>query len=247
MALRFDILTLFPGMFQSFLAEGLIKRGLENGLIDVRLHQIRDWTDDRHRTVDDAPYGGGDGMVMKPEPLAKAIRAVRDMAEPAPVTLLDPQGRLFRQELALEFCRRPRVILVCGRYGGVDDRVARHLADEEVSIGDYVLSGGEAAAMVIIEAVARLVPGMLGNEDSARSDSFPERLESPQYTRPAEFEGHTVPEVLTSGDHEAVRRWRKKESLRATLERRPELLEMYPPDEEEKKFLEEIRSEAEAD
>lgn len=244
MTLRFDVLTLFPGMFESFLADGLIKRGMDKGLIEVHLHQIRDWTSDRHRTVDDAPYGGGDGMVMKPEPLAAAIRAVRDMSEPAPVTLLSPQGELFCQELAWEFSKRPRAILVCGRYGGVDDRVALALADEEVSIGDYVLSGGEVAAMVIIESVARLVPDMLGNEDSAMCDSFPERLESPQYTRPAEFEGRSVPEVLASGDHEAVRRWRKKESLRVTLNRRPDLLDKHPPDEEERKLLEEIRAEA---
>jgi tRNA (guanine37-N1)-methyltransferase len=239
---RFDILTLFPEMFQSFLEEALLKRGQEKGLVEVHLHQIRDWTSDRHRTVDDMPYGGGDGMVMKPDALADAIRAVQSMGEQARVTLLSPQGLLFRQELAWEFSKRGRMILVCGRYAGIDERVRRYLVDEELSIGDYVLSGGELAAMVVIEAVARLIPGMLGNEESTKQDSFPTRLEHPQYTRPADFEGHIVPEVLTSGDHARVRRWQKKESLRVTLLKRPDLLEKNPPDKEEREFLEEIRS-----
>ncbi len=245
---RFDILTLFPEMFQSFLDEALIMRGQEKGLIEVHLHQIRDFASDRHRTVDDTAYGGGDGMVMKPEPLSRAIRAVQDMGEDAaPVTLLSPQGNLFRQEMAWDFSLRPRMILVCGRYAGIDERVRRYLVDEELSIGDYVLSGGELATMVVIEAVARLIPGMLGNEESARQDSFPARLEHPQYTRPADFEGHSVPEVLTSGDHARVHRWQRKESLRVTMLRRPDLLEKNPPDKEECEFLEEIRSDAKRD
>lgn len=240
---RFDILSLFPDMFKSFLDEALIKRGLDKGLIEVFIHQIRDWSTDRHRTVDDTPYGGGDGMVMKPEPLAGAIRSVRGMAEDAPVTLLCPQGGLFCQEKAWEMSKRPRTILVCGRYAGIDERVRESLVDEEISIGDYVLSGGELAAMVIIEAVTRLIPDMLGNEDSARLDSFPKRLEHPQYTRPADFEGLQAPEILVSGDHEKIRRWRKKESLRATLLKRPDLLDKYPADREEEEYLQEIRSE----
>ena len=241
--IRFDILTLFPEMFASVLGESILKRAVQAGLIEVRLFDFRDWAEGRHRQVDDVPYGGGDGMVLKPEPLFAAIRAVRAEGPESPVTLLTPQGRRLDQALVQELAARPRLILVCGRYAGVDERVRRHLVDEELSIGDYVLAGGELPALVVIEAVARQVPGVLGNQESAAADSFPRRLEAPQYTRPLEFEGHAVPEVLVSGHHEAIRRWRKKESLRRTLERRPDLLEKYPPEGEEVALLEELAGE----
>jgi len=236
--IRFDLLTLFPEMFASALDESILKRAQAAGLIEVRLFDFRDFAEGRHRQVDDVPYGGGDGMVLKPEPLAAAIRAVRQNGPEAPVTLLTPQGRRLDQEWVRELAQRPRLILVCGRYAGVDERVREHYVDEELSIGDYVLSGGEAAALVVLDAVARQVPGVLGNEDSAGADSFPRRLEAPQYTRPAEFEGHAVPEVLLSGHHEQIRRWRLLESLRRTQERRPDLLERYPAAGEEAELLE---------
>jgi tRNA (guanine37-N1)-methyltransferase len=241
--IRFDLLTLFPEMFASVLGESILKRAVAARLIEVRLFDFRDWAAGRHQQVDDVPYGGGDGMVLKPEPLAAAIRAVRADGPAAPVTLLTPQGRRLDQTLVQDLAGRPRLILVCGRYAGVDERVRRHLVDEELSIGDYVLSGGELPALVVIEAVARQVPGVLGNQESAPADSFPRRLEAPQYTRPVEFESHAVPEVLVSGHHQAIRRWRQKESLRRTLECRPDLLEKYPPDGEEAALLEELAAE----
>ena len=241
--MRFDILTLFPEMFASVLGESILKRALLAGLIEVKLFDFRDWAEGRHRQVDDVPYGGGDGMVLKPEPLAAAIRAVRADGPAAPVTLLTPQGRRLDQTRVRELAERPRLILVAGRYAGVDERVRQRLVDEELSIGDYVLAGGELPALVVLEAVARQVPGVLGNQDSAAADSFPGRLESPQYTRPLEFEGQAVPEILVSGHHEAIRRWRKKEALRRTLERRPDLLEKYPPEGEEIALLAELLAE----
>lgn len=241
--IRFDVLTLFPEMFSSVLSESILKRAQEAGQVEIRFFDFRNWAAGKHRQVDDVPYGGGDGMVLKPEPLAAAIRAVRADGPAAPVTLLSPQGRRLTQEWVIELAGRERLILVCGRYAGVDERVRQSLVDEELSVGDYVLSGGETAALVVIEAVARQVPGVLGNADSAAADSFPRRLEAPQYTRPAEFEGRAAPAVLLSGHHEAVRRWRAKESLRLTLERRPDLLELYPPEGEEIAWLEELAAE----
>jgi len=241
--IRFDVLTLFPEIFASALKETTLKRAQAAGLIEVRLYDIRDWAEGRHQQADDMPYGGGDGMVMKPEPLFAAIRAVRAQGPEAKVTLLSPQGRRLDQTLARELSQRPRLILVCGRYAGVDERVREHLVDEELSIGDYVLSGGELPALVVIEAVARLKPGVLGNQESAAADSFPQRLEAPQYTRPEKCEGHAVPEVLLSGHHEAIRRFRLKESLRRTLLSRPDLFERYPPEGEELALLEEIKAE----
>jgi len=241
--IRFDILTLFPEMFASVLGESILKRAITSGLLEVKLFEVRDWAEGRHRQVDDVPYGGGDGMVLKPKPLAAAIRSVRAEGPAAPVTLLTPQGRRLDQALVQELAKRPRLILVAGRYAGVDERVRQRQVDEELSIGDYVLAGGELPALVVLEAVARQVPGVLGNQDSAEADSFPRRLEAPQYTRPPEFEGDAVPEVLVSGHHEAIRRWRMKESLRRTLARRPDLLEKYPPEGEEIALLAELLAE----
>ncbi len=243
--MRFDVITLFPGMFAGPLTESILARAREAGRIEVHLHNLRDWALGKHLAADDTPFGGGDGMVMKPEPLAASIRAIKQMAPSSPVVLLTPQGKTFDQARAAEMAALPGLILVCGHYAGVDERVIEKFVDMEVSIGDYVLSGGETAAAVVLEAVSRLLPGVLGNELSPEEDSFPERLEYPIYTRPAEFEGMAVPEVLLSGHHENIRRWRRKESLRRTRERRTDLFEKHPPDEEERKLLAEMDEEGE--
>jgi len=222
-----DILTLFPGMFDSPLKESMLKRAIESGAADVRIVNIRDFAQGRHAQADDRPYGGGSGMVMKVEPVAAAVRSlVRTSEEVSPhVILLTPQGRLFNQARARELARRPRMALICGHYEGVDERVSRLFVQEELSVGDYVLTGGETAALVVMDAVVRLLPGVLGNTDSLEEESFSSGLiEYPQYTRPREFEGHGVPEVLLSGDHAEIARWRKEESMRRTMERRPDLV-----------------------
>lgn len=241
---RCHILTLFPGFFSSPLSETLLKRAREKGALDVNLVDIRGFTEGRHKTADDAPYGGGAGMVLKPEPIFRAVESVRRSSQsPLRVVLLSPQGKLFSQETAREYAESPRdLALICGRYEGVDERVAGHLADEELSIGDYVLSGGEAPALVVLEAVARLLPGVLGAEESARFDSFSEEgtLDHPHYTRPPEFEGMKVPEVLLSGNHEEIRKWRRREALRKTLSVRPDLLARARLTEEDRAFLAEI-------
>ena len=240
--MRFHVLTLFPGMFASPLGEGVIERARQKGLLDIGVHDIRDHTHDRHRTVDDYPFGGGAGMLMKPEPVFEAVEAIRSSAgvgETAPVVLLSPQGRTFAQRVAEELARHPEVVLICGRYEGVDERIRQRLATDEISIGDYVLSGGELAAMVVIDAVARLVSGVVGSVESIQDESFTTGLlEHPQYTRPAEFRGWAVPEALLSGNHAEIRRWRRRESLRRTFERRPELLERAPLSDEDRKFVE---------
>jgi tRNA (guanine37-N1)-methyltransferase len=223
--LRFDVVTLFPDIFPGPMAAGVLGRALAGGLVSIETHDLRAYAGDKHRQVDDIPYGGGPGMVLKPEPIFKAIREIRGSTV-APCVLLTPQGRRLDQEMAVELATHPRLILVAGRYEGFDERVRTHLADYEVSIGDYVLSGGELAAMVLIEVVARHVPGVLGHEDSASNDSFSSGLlEHPQYTRPAEFEGDRVPDVLLSGNHELIRRWRAEAALERTRKRRPELLQ----------------------
>jgi tRNA (guanine37-N1)-methyltransferase len=225
---RFDILTLFPGMFAGPLDESIMKRAQDAGVIEVHLHDLRSWATDRHRTVDDYPFGGGAGMVMKPEPLFAAIEAIQAIevaAPPARVVLLTPQGRRLDRALAGELAAEPRLLLVCGRYEGVDERVRAHLVDLEVSVGDVVLSGGELPAMLLLDAVARLVPGVLGSADSLTEESFEgSLLEYPQYTRPAEFRGWSAPDVLTSGDHAEVARWRRRQRLLRTRARRPDLL-----------------------
>jgi tRNA (guanine37-N1)-methyltransferase len=234
---RVDLFTIFPGYFDGPLRTSLLGRAREGGLLDIRLHDPRDWTADRHRAVDDAPFGGGAGMVMMPEPLFAAVEAV----EPArPLWLLAAAGRPFDQPLARELAAGGGFSLICGRYEGVDQRVADHLCDGELTIGDYVLAGGEAAALVLLEAVTRLVPEVMGNEASAGDESFAEGLvEYPQYTRPAEFRGWAVPEVLRSGDHRRIARWRRAEALRRTLARRPELLERRGLTDEERTLMEE--------
>jgi len=246
--MRFDIVTIFPRMFDSPLAEGIIRRAVAAGLAEVRLHDLRDWTSDRHRTTDDRPFGGGEGMVMLPGPLAAAIRSLRDEAAQAGqtpyVVLLSPQGRLFNQDVARELAGKERIALVCGRYEGIDERV-RPLVDDELSIGDFVLSGGEPAAIAVIDALVRLLPGALGGEHSAEEESFSDwLLEYPHYTRPRDFEGRSVPEVLLSGDHERIRRWRRKERLRRTKARRPDLLARAHLTDEDRKLLAELAAEA---
>ena len=229
-SLRFDVVTLFPEAFPGPLSVGVVGRALQQGTIELDAHNLRDFTDDRHRQVDDTPYGGGPGMVLKPEPVFAAVRAIREQAAMAgvegnlPCVLLTPQGRPLDHDLAVELSQQPGLILVSGRYEGFDERIRVGLADHEVSIGDYVLSGGELAAMVVVEVVARHVPGVLGDEDSASSDSFSDGLlEHPQYTRPAEFEGQKVPDVLLSGNHELIRQWRHEMALERTRRQRPEL------------------------
>lgn len=226
--LRIDVITIFPALFEAFLEASMVGIAGENRALDVKVHDLRDWTKDRHRTVDDAPYGGGPGMVMKPEPLADAIESVAGAKEDgraARVILLTPQGERLDQARASGLATESHLVLVCGRYEGIDQRVIDLVVDEEISIGDYVLSGGEVPAMVLIEATARLLPGVLGNPESAETDSFAGGLlEGPQYTRPAVFRGRSVPEVLLSGNHAAVARWRAAQAREITTRRRPDLL-----------------------
>lgn len=221
----FDILTIFPELFASPLQEGILRRAIGSGKIQVNLHNIRDYAADKHKMTDDRPFGGGEGMVMKPEPLIAALDDVQQSGEKGRVILLSPRGKTYSQKTAERFAGYKRLILVCGRYEGVDERVARRCIDEEVSIGDYVLTGGELGAMVIIDSVTRLLPGVLGSEDSAKNDTFSRGLlKHPQYTRPREFSGMDIPEVLLSGDHDEIEKYRFLESVRETLERRPDLL-----------------------
>ena len=221
--MRIDILTLFPGMFRGPFEESIIKRAVERGLLEIGVHNIRDFAPGRHRVTDDYPYGGGAGMVMKPEPVFAAVEAVRRPS--SRVILMTPQGRIFTQSVALGLSRLGHLVLLCGHYEGVDERVREHLVDDELSIGDYVLTGGELPAMVVVDAVARLVPGVLGAGESAVEESFAAGvLEYPHYTRPPEFRGWKVPQVLLSGNHARISRWRREQSLLRTLRRRPELL-----------------------
>jgi tRNA (guanine37-N1)-methyltransferase len=226
---QFDIITLFPAFFNGPFDFGVIRRGREKRLIDIRIHDLRDFTCDRHRTVDDRPFGGGEGMVLKPEPIFKAVETVRT-TDQCEVVVLSAAGRRFDQAEALRLSKAEQLILVCGRYEGVDERVTEHLATAELSIGDFILSGGEIAAAVIVDSVTRYVPGVIGKEESLLRDSFSDPaaelqfVEHPHYTRPAEFRGWKVPEILLSGDHEAVRQWRFKAALRKTERNRPDLL-----------------------
>jgi len=269
--MRFDIVTIFPGFFESVFAQGIVRRAQAEGLIEIRMHDLRDFTHDRHRTVDDRPFGGGEGMVLKPEPLAEALtslgvepKASGAQARSAPqrVILLSAQGRVFTQAIARELAGLERVVLICGRYEGVDERINELYCDMELSIGDYVLSGGELAAAVVIDAAMRLIPGVLGNEASGEFESFgvadaeietdvegvPRSqhgagglLDYPHYTRPAEFCGLKVPEVLLNGDHLQIRRWRREQQLKKTLKNRPDLLEKAALSREDEKLLEAIR------
>ena len=243
--MRIDIVTLFPGMLEAPLAESILGRARARGLVDIRVHDLREHATGRHRVTDEAPFGGGGGMILKPEPLAAAIDALRaaGSAEAPPrVILLGPAGRRFTQAVAGELVRRPHLVLVCGRYEGVDERVSEQLVDEELSIGDYVLTGGEPAALVVADAVTRLLPGVLGDEDAPAHDSFARGLlEHPQYTRPEVFRGAAVPEVLRSGDHGKIARWRQLMSLWRTWRRRPDLLETADLTPEEQKWTDGFR------
>jgi tRNA (guanine37-N1)-methyltransferase len=247
--LRIEVVTIFPRMVEGPLSDGIVQRAREAGLVDLRVHDLRDHTDDRHRSVDDAPFGGGPGMVMKAEPFHRALAAVR-ADRPAgreAVVLLSPRGRRFDQETARRYAALDRLVLLCGRYEGIDERVAEALATEELSLGDFVLTGGETAALAVIEATVRLLPGALGDEGSAESDSFEGGLlDWPHYTRPAEWRGRTVPEVLLSGDHRRIRLWRRREALRATRERRPDMLLAARLCPEDEALLREIEDEARA-
>jgi tRNA (guanine37-N1)-methyltransferase len=224
--LKIDILTLFPEICRAPLSESIMKRAQENKIVDLRIHNLRDWTKDKHRIVDDAPFGGGQGMVMKPEPIFAAVEELRaQVDEKSKIILMSPAGRRFDQPMAERFSREPHLIVICGHYEGVDHRVIEHLVDLEISIGDYVLTNGAIAAVVLVDAIVRLLPGALGHEQSAADDSFSGGLlEAPQYTRPAEFRDWQVPDVLVSGNHAEIAAWRKKEALRRTRENRPDLL-----------------------
>jgi tRNA (guanine37-N1)-methyltransferase len=229
-------------MIKAALSDGILARAIDRGLVTVRARDLRDFTDDRHRSVDDMPYGGGPGMVLKPEPLFRAVDAIRqESGEPQAIVLVSPQGRRFSQTEAVRLSRLDRIVILCGRYEGIDDRVREKLATEELSIGDYVLSGGELPALVMVDAVTRLVPGVVGDEDSVAGDSFSRGLlDHPHFTRPAEFREWKVPDVLVSGHHDEIRRWRKRQALELTLERRPELLEDAELDMEEQEILREL-------
>jgi tRNA (guanine37-N1)-methyltransferase len=241
--MRFDVITIFPEIFRGVFEFGIIRRAVEAGLIEIRVHDLRDYTNDRHRTVDDRPFGGGAGMVMKPEPLFRSVEAVTADAQGAKTVLLSPQGRLFDQRIAEEFAREHCLVLVCGRYEGVDERVVEHLSDE-VSIGDYVLSGGEIPAMVVIDAVTRLIPGALGSEQSAARESFSNGLlDHPQYTRPPEYRGMKAPDVLQSGNHPEIERWRRRKAIEKTLRRRPDLIEGRALSGDERREIEEVMNE----
>ena len=233
--MRFDVLTIFPEMFSANLQEGILGRAVKKGIVEVRLVNIRNFAKGAHKTTDDRPYGGGDGMVMKPEPIHQALKSVDRIGGRSLVILLSPQGQTFNQKIAWELARWEQIILICGRYEGVDERVRLTCIEKELSIGDYILSGGEPAALVIMDAISRLIPGVLGGERSNLEDSFEDGLlEYPQYTRPKVFQREEVPPVLLSGDHEKIRLWRKAESLKRTLERRPDLLQkaqLTPEDE----------------
>jgi tRNA (guanine37-N1)-methyltransferase len=272
--MRFDIITIFPGFFAGMLDHGVLKRGIQGGLLSVAIHDLRAFTHDRHRTVDDRPFGGGEGMVLKPEPLAEAVEHLHlhdrhdRTTHQETVILLSAQGRKFTQEKARELSRASRVVLLCGRYEGVDERVSELIADQELSIGDYVLSGGELAAAVMLDATMRLLPGVLGNDASSEYESFGPAdelllkrsgpglhsthgsgglLDYPHYTRPAEFRGMSVPEVLSSGNHEQIRRWRREQALRKTWRNRPDLLQYAELSSEERAFLNALEQAQNAD
>ena len=239
--MRFDIITIFPEIFSAVFDFGIVRRAVEAGLIEIRVHDLRDYTSDRHHQVDDRPFGGGAGMVMKPEPLFRAVEAVTIGEPDVSVLLLSPQGRLFDQSTAREYAEKPRLVLICGRYEGVDERVAENLITGEVSIGDYVLSGGEIPAMVVIDAVTRLIPGALGCEQSAERESFVGGLlDYPHYTRPAEYRGLKAPDVLLSGHHSEIESWRRHKAIEKTLRRRPDLIRCRILSDDERREVEDV-------
>jgi tRNA (guanine37-N1)-methyltransferase len=240
--IRFDILSVFPEMFESPFSCSILKRARDKGLLEIHLHNIRDYAGDKHRMTDDAPYGGGGGMVMKVEPIDRALASIVPLRNNAPIVLLTPQGETFSQKMAEEMSAYSRIVLICGHYEGVDERVRANLVDREISVGDFVLTGGELSAMIVVDAVSRLVPGILGNCESASFDSFSTGLlEYPHYTRPGDYRDWHVPDVLLSGNHREIEAWRRKESIRRTYLRRPDLIEKIQLSEEDRKILEEIK------
>lgn len=243
--MHFHVITLFPEMIEQACSHGILGRAIKQGIINLRCWNPRDYTHDRHRTVDDRPYGGGPGMLMKVQPLADAITAAKELAgKGAKVIYLSPQGKRLEQQAVKEMAKQESLILIAGRYEGIDERLIEQFVDEEWSIGDYVLSGGEMPALIMIDAVARMLPDVLGDDESAQQDSFMEGvLDCPHYTRPEEINGHTVPEVLLSGDHKAIARWRQKQALGRTWLRRPDLLQGMPLDDEQKQLLAEFQRE----
>jgi len=225
--MRFDVLTLFPGIFDGYLGQSLLKKAIDAKLVDVQLHDIRRWSRDKHHKVDDRPFGGGPGMILQVEPVVECVEAVQQLAAPGRLVVLSPRGRTLNQQVVEELAGSPRLLLLCGRYEGFDQRVFDILQPDEISLGDYILNGGEAAAMVVIDAVIRLIPGVLGDDESSTHDSFSagnRLLEFPQYSRPREFRGHAVPEVLLNGNHEQIARWRREQSYQSTRQRRSDLL-----------------------
>lgn len=239
--MRFDIFSLFPEVFDTYLNTSILKRAQELGALEVHAHNIRDWASDKHHTTDDTPYGGGGGMVMKPEPIFAAVESTLSAPPSCPVILLSPQGRLFSQKIAFELAEYDQIALVCGRYESVDERIRQHLATDSISIGDYVLTGGELPALVVVDAVTRLIPGVLGDPDAAIDDSHASGLlEYPHYTRPPEFRGWEIPDVLLSGNHAEIARWRRRQSLKRTLQLRPDLLTTAVLSQEDLAFLKEL-------
>ncbi|HPY34407.1 MAG TPA: tRNA (guanosine(37)-N1)-methyltransferase TrmD [Smithellaceae bacterium] len=240
--IRFDVLSIFPDMFSSPLNYSLLKKAQDKDLIEIFIHNIRDWAEDKHKMTDDAPYGSGCGMVMKVGPVDKALAAVKKKEMNPLVILMTPQGELFNQRIAAELATKRQIVIICGRYEGVDERIRRHLADREISIGDYILTGGELSALILIDAVSRFVPGVLGNMRSVEGDSFSDGLlEYPQYTRPADYKGWKVPDVLLSGNHVQIENWRREESLRKTYRRRPDLLRKARLSPTDKEILKKIK------
>ena len=244
--MRFDIFSLLPEVFQPYLNSSILLKARERGLIDVQVHNIRDWTTDRHHITDDAPYGGGGGMVMKAPPIFEAVESVLGAPPECPLILMSPQGRPFSAAIARELSILPRIAFLCGRYEGVDERVREHLVSDQLSIGDYVLTGGELPALIVLDAVSRFLPGVLGDPDGAEDDSFANGLlEYPHYTRPEEFRGWKVPDILLSGNHAEIARWRREQSLLRTLQQRPELLGNVELSEKERKFLKQVQEKGE--
>ena len=240
--MRFDIFTLLPEVFPGYLDTSILKRARERGLIEVQVHNIRDYAHDRHHTTDDTPYGGGGGMVMKPGPVFEAVETVLGEDPGCPVIMLTPQGRVFDQRVAQELSQHARLALVCGRYEGIDERIREHLITDEISVGDFVLTGGELPALIVVDAVSRLLPDVLGDPEGAIDDSHSSGLlEYPHYTRPPEFRGWGVPEVLVSGDHARIEKWRREQSLSRTFKKRPDLLEKAELSEADRKFLKKIQ------
>lgn len=242
--MRFDVFSLLPQVIQPYLEASILQRAIQNGLLEVHLHDIRAWTTDKHHVTDDAPFGGGGGMVMKPEPIFAAVEESLGSPPACPVILLTPQGRTYNQQVAQELSVHPRLVLLCGRYEGVDERVREHLVTDQISIGDYVVTGGEIPALLLIDSLTRLIPGALGDPDGAQDDSFASGLlEYPHYTRPAEFRGWRVPDVLLSGNHAQINRWRRDQSLLRTRRLRPDLLEKFELNKKDREFLKKLEQE----